>query len=84
MFKSFQEDMDRGFEIITERVHSADERIEEANDKMVYMAKVKTRAKAQQAAMAENTLNIEVKPANVVEQEVSAQPVVKSGVSATT
>ena len=41
--------MDRGFEIITERVHSADERIEEANDKLVYMSKLKQRGRPRQS-----------------------------------
>ena len=70
LFEAFQEDMDRGFEIITERVHSADERIEEANDKLIYMSKIKKKGKAllAKAAMAGNNPNTDVKNELIIEK----------------
>jgi hypothetical protein len=45
MFKDFADEMERGFDLIVERVHSADERIDEANEKLICVRRVKSMRK---------------------------------------
>jgi DNA-binding ferritin-like protein len=49
MFKDLSDEMERGFDLIAERIHSVDERVEEANDKLTCVRRVKSMRKSYQA-----------------------------------